>query len=123
MAVPLSRAFASDTAVRGLYTTSHSVPNYSTAWNSTNEAVRRSQLYTWELTGHLDSPFQFQYAVFIPLWASLFPLLWQRLEDRKKYEWDTVNFEDEACPRYRCTCSFRGSADEGADCTTRRRSW
>jgi len=53
------------------------------------------QLYTWELTGHLDSPFQFQYAVFIPLWASLFPLLWQRLEDRKKYEWDTVNFEDE----------------------------
>mmetsp|Transcript_3150 Transcript_3150/g.6350 ORF Transcript_3150/g.6350 Transcript_3150/m.6350 type:complete len:696 (+) Transcript_3150:110-2197(+) len=53
-----------------------------------------SQVYTYPLTNSLDNPFVPVFACVSAMWASMFCQLWKNLENTRKYQWDTLKFED-----------------------------
>jgi len=54
-----------------------------------------SQLVTRPLTGSWDTPFLLPFACVMSLWTVCLSQLWRRLEGARKFEWDTVDFEDQ----------------------------
>mmetsp|Transcript_12338 Transcript_12338/g.29538 ORF Transcript_12338/g.29538 Transcript_12338/m.29538 type:complete len:695 (-) Transcript_12338:94-2178(-) len=53
-----------------------------------------SQIFTYPLTNNLDNPFVPIFACVSAMWASVFCQLWKALENTRKYQWDTLRFED-----------------------------
>mmetsp|Transcript_26249 Transcript_26249/g.51142 ORF Transcript_26249/g.51142 Transcript_26249/m.51142 type:complete len:693 (+) Transcript_26249:53-2131(+) len=55
-----------------------------------------SQVYTYvTMSGSLENPFVLVYGIVMSLWASCFCQLWMALENTRKHEWDTLDFENE----------------------------
>mmetsp|Transcript_45788 Transcript_45788/g.110217 ORF Transcript_45788/g.110217 Transcript_45788/m.110217 type:complete len:693 (+) Transcript_45788:62-2140(+) len=55
-----------------------------------------SQMYTYSsMSGSLENPFILVYGIVLSLWASCFCQLWMALENTRKHEWDTLDFEND----------------------------
>jgi len=52
------------------------------------------QLIAFLNTGSMETPYDVVYAVLMCVWSSLFYILWRQLENTRKYQWDTVDYED-----------------------------
>jgi len=54
-----------------------------------------TQLASHSETQSWENPYMLVYAVCMSIWASLVPQLWKRLEGTRRYEWDTLDFEEQ----------------------------
>ena len=54
-----------------------------------------SQLYTRPMTHSWDTPMLLPFACVMSLWTVALGQLWKRLEAARKFEWDTLDFEDQ----------------------------
>jgi len=60
----------------------------------TGGALFITQIISFTETGSLENPYVLVYAIVMSLWANAFCCLWKQLENTRKYQWDTLDFED-----------------------------
>lgn len=65
----------------------------------TGSALFATQMFYFPLTGTLENPFTPVYAIVMSIWAAAFAQLWQSLENTRKYQWDTLEFENQESVR------------------------
>ena len=58
-----------------------------------------SQFYYYPESQWLENPYTPIFAIIMSVWASMFTQLWQSLETTRKYEWDTLEFENQESVR------------------------
>ena len=73
----------------GYYTTMLWLPALWGVWLFITQCASRPDTQSWE------NPYVLVYAIAMSVWAMLVPQLWKRLEATRRYEWDTLDFEDQ----------------------------
>jgi len=73
----------------GYFVTMLWLPALWGVWLFVTQCASRPDTQSWE------NPYMVVYAVSLSVWAVLFTQLWKRLEATRRYEWDTLDFEDQ----------------------------
>jgi len=60
----------------------------------TGAALTITQILSFIETGSMENPYVLVYAIVISMWANAFCALWKQLENTRKFEWDTLDFEN-----------------------------
>ena len=73
----------------GFYMTMLWLPSLWGLWLFVTQCQSRPQTQSWE------NPNVMVYSIAMSVWAVLVSQLWKRLEGERRYEWDTLEFEDQ----------------------------
>jgi hypothetical protein len=73
----------------GFYMTMLWLPAVWGLWLFTTQLASHAETQSWE------NPYVVVYAMCMTVWAALVGQLWRRLEGTRRYEWDTLDFEDQ----------------------------